>query len=281
MGSPLPVVAAVPNYNMGEQLEVLLPQLRTQEYADIFVLDDASTDDSAEIVAALDVGAVFVGSEVNQGAGATRNLIIPALSYDAIIHFVDADVDLVSTNVVEAAQELVPTTPFGFIGGLALNPEGTQNVWNYGPRQCLHSDIGAVIQDRIAAFQHTDPDKAIAIRERFDNFLADWPNPFIPPTSRPVFWGIEQNLLFQSKTFAALGGFDAKLREHEIQEVALRMQQAGLERRFDPAIAVQHKAVDVRAYNRRLAQFKAELAIQRKFGVRNWLLPDGSLHPSM
>ena len=42
----LPVVAAIPNYNMARGLNTLLPQVTEQDYAAIFVLDDASTDDS-------------------------------------------------------------------------------------------------------------------------------------------------------------------------------------------------------------------------------------------
>jgi hypothetical protein len=36
MGGVLPIVAAIPNFNMGEQLEGLLPKLAQQDYADIF-----------------------------------------------------------------------------------------------------------------------------------------------------------------------------------------------------------------------------------------------------
>ena len=50
MAKQLPVVAAIPNYNMGEHLRVLLPQVLSQRYDDIFVLDDASTDDSVDVV---------------------------------------------------------------------------------------------------------------------------------------------------------------------------------------------------------------------------------------
>ena len=51
MTRELPVVAAIPNYNMGEHLRRLLPQVLAQHYDAVFVLDDASTDESADVVA--------------------------------------------------------------------------------------------------------------------------------------------------------------------------------------------------------------------------------------
>ena len=36
MPEKLPVVAAIPNYNMGQQLVALLPELTSQGYADVF-----------------------------------------------------------------------------------------------------------------------------------------------------------------------------------------------------------------------------------------------------
>jgi hypothetical protein len=44
MSAGLPVIAAIPNYNMGEHFRRLLTQLVNQDYDRIFVLDDASTD---------------------------------------------------------------------------------------------------------------------------------------------------------------------------------------------------------------------------------------------
>src|ERR1017187_8500046 len=135
MSANRPVVAAIPNYNMAESLSVLLPQLAAQEYADIFVLDDASTDHSREVVRDFDSNAHFISSSESKGAGAARNLIIGRfLGHRSIIHFMDADVDLVSDRTPELANELMPNAPvIGSIGGLITTPTGSQSPWNYGP----------------------------------------------------------------------------------------------------------------------------------------------------
>lgn len=278
----LPVVAAVPNYNMAEQLGELLPQLAQEDYADIFVLDDASTDGSREIVEELDLGVRFIPSEVNRGAGATRNQVLGELAgHEVLIHFIDADTDLLTSRVAEVARDVMPSFLVGFIGGLALNPDGTQNIWNYGPRQCLRSDIGAAIQSKLGDIASDDPERARALRERFGGFLSDWPDPFAEPTRRQIFWNIEQNLIISSHILADVGGFDPELREHEIQDLAIRLHQHRLPRYFDPAIAIQHKEVDVRNYNRQRVMLETELAIAKKHGIRNWILPDGQFKPAL
>lgn len=277
----LPVVAAVPNYNMGEQLKELLPSLMTADYDDIYVLDDDSTDDSREVTQSISADIHFVRGRENKGAGANRNRILGALGHEAIIHFLDADTSLDTEGAAEVVADALPSGEFGFIGGLAKAKTGFQNVWNYGPRQSLYADIGANIQSHIEPLLETDPEKVARIRERFPRLLADWPNPFASPVRRQVYWATEQNMVVNSKTFAELGGFDETLREHEIQDLAIRMAAKGLKRYFDPSFATTHKEVDVRPSNRLLTMMKAELRINRKHGLRNWLRPNGSFRPTL
>ncbi len=46
---PVTVIAAIPNFNMGQSLQELLPQVLAQGYDAVYVLDDASRDDSVAI----------------------------------------------------------------------------------------------------------------------------------------------------------------------------------------------------------------------------------------
>lgn len=277
----LPVVAAIPNYNMGEQLDELLPSLLAAGYDDIYVLDDNSTDGSREITSAVSTDIHFVGSGENKGAGANRNRILGVLNHEATVHFLDADTSLETERAAEVVADALPSTEFGFVGGLAKTKAGFQTVWNYGPRQSLYADTGANIQGYIEPLLKTDPEKVARIRERFSKLLADWPNPLTDPIRRQVYWVVEQNMVVNSKTFADIGGFDETLREHEIQELAIRMASRGLKRYFDSSFVTTHKEVEVRHYNRRIAMLKAEAKINRKHGLRNWLRPDGSFRPAL
>ena len=281
MNSSLPVIAAIPNYNMGEQLNELLPSLLSSGYDEVYVLDDGSIDDSREITQSISSDIHFVSGKENKGAGANRNRVLSVLGHEATIHFLDADITLETDRSAEVVAEAIPKEPFGFLGGLALTQDGIQSVWNYGPRQSLWSDAGAVVQNYLESMLTSNPEKASDLREKFSVLLRDWPNPLAEPVRRPVFWAIEQNLVVNSKTLSELGGFDESLREHEIQDLAIRMAHRGLKRYFDPSFVTTHKEVEVRNYNRRLEMLKAEYSIARKHGFKQWLKPDGILIPKL
>jgi GT2 family glycosyltransferase len=272
----LPVVAAIPNYNMGQQLAELLPELAAQDYSDIFVLDDGSTDNSREVVESFNTGSGvhFIANRENRGAAAARNRIIPALGYNALIHFVDSDITLETEDVVAVIHDIAPVEPFGFIGGLAKTLNGMQNAWNYGPHQDIPSHIAAQIQARIEQCMVNQPDKARAIHRRFAKLLEGYPFPLDEPAPKKIFWATEQNLLVRSDIFKSVGGFDPTLREHEIQGLAIRMHTMGLPRYFNPAVSVVHKdQQNVRNYNRKIARNVTELRIAHLHGLKNYLFP--------
>lgn len=229
----------------------------------------------------IDTGIHFIGGGENKGAGANRNRILGALGYDALIHFIDADTTLDTTDTTGIIKQVVPDEPFGFIGGLAKTTEGLQTVWNYGPRQTLWSFIGARVQIQIEPLLLADPEKAREIMHKHRRLLEDWPNPLEEPVRRQVFWVVEQNFVVDSRVFATAHGFDESLREHKIQDLAIRMSKLGLKRYFDPSFVVTHQAVNVREYDRDSTRHSTELKIARKHGLVNWLLPDGRIKPRL
>lgn len=276
MSSFTSVVAAIPNYNMAPKLETLLLQVLEQGYAEVYVLDDASTDDSRDVVDSFGGEITLVAGTENLSSAGNRNRIINALKHPALIHFLDADVELITDNIVEQARESMSGETIGLAGGLVLNSAGEQSVWNYGPRQCLHTDIGGDIQFLGQKY----PGIARTFR-RYTRLMDDWPNIEQSPARREIFWLLEANLFIDSAKFEKLGGFDPAVRDHDIQDLALRSQRAGLVSVFDPSIAVlQTDDLDVRGYNRLLSMWKAEWYIARKNGARNWFLPDGNFRPT-
>ena len=272
----LPIVAAIVNYNMAQDLYRLLGQVTKQDYDAVFVLDDASTDNSREIVKKYPNNVTLVAGKTNKGAGANRNRIMQALDYDAIIHFLDADVILQTDQVVKVIRTIVPDQPFGFIGGLITNKNGLQSVWNYGSGTSLRSGIAAQMQaNLIEPKLTTQPERAKRLRRRFENLLADWPDPLATPTRRPVYWAAEANFIVRSDIFKQFGGFDESIREIEALELAWRMQQQKLPRYFDPRIAVQHAAAQVRPYNRNLKKAGELAKLSRKISFMKWLTSSG------
>jgi glycosyltransferase involved in cell wall biosynthesis len=149
----LPVIAAIPNYNMADGLSRLLPQLITQGYDQIYVLDDCSTDNSKQIVDSFGSDVVFVKTSVNKGAGAARNLIINAHSGLALIHFLDADVSIVTPGMPQVIAHLGWSSKTSFITGLVLDSKNRQSIWNYGPKLNIINSMSGIL---ITAFNYLE-----------------------------------------------------------------------------------------------------------------------------
>ncbi len=274
----LPVVAAIANYNMATELERLLPQVIKQGYDDIFVMDDASTDNSREVIAKFK-GVKLIAGKTNRGAGANRNRIIGALKHEALlVHFLDADVELQTTNTAELVRQVAPKEPFSFVGGMIKTKAGLQHPWNYGRGAGLKASVGSWIQ--VATYPGSSK-LSQYIRRIFAGLLADWPDPQTTPKSQEVFWCAEANLVVRSDIFTELGGFDEIYRETEILEFAIRARRRGLKAYFNPIICIRHTEADVRRYNRDLRKAKEMFKIPKLLGFGNWLLHDGKRWQSL
>lgn len=269
----LPIVAAIPNYNMAESLRSLLPSLIEQGYDHIYVLDDASTDNSRDVVSQFGNMVTFVAGSINKGAGAARNLIIGATTEPAIIHFLDADVRLETQHSPRTISQLFATDePIGFIGGLVKTLDGRQSYWNYGERQTFASMINSWGQSFLESIGHRHPKLETAIRRyRLLPGLSLRPDPTRPPVRTTTFWVSEANFMIRSDVFEKLGGFDETIREHDIQALAIHAQEAGFINYFDPSIAVTHLAVNVRQYFRLGVTVRTEAYLAKKYGLTTWL----------
>lgn len=272
MSSRLGVVAAIPAYNMATSLGELLPAVLSQGYDRVVVADDASRDDGAtrDVLQTYrhDITAVF--GRTNLGSGGNRNRLLAALAEpDVHIHFLDADVRLVSTENPAKIQDM-DWRGIGFIGGLVLDDTGKQSLWNYGPQQCLHTALTSQMQ----AHRQQLP---AAVSKR----LTDWPDPDRPPQPRRIFWPLESNMIVRSALLRTFGGFNPRIREHDIQQPALRAHQMGYQSRFDPTISVMHRDITVRPYNRSRRKIHEEMMLAQQHGWLHWLLPDGHFRPRL
>jgi glycosyltransferase involved in cell wall biosynthesis len=98
---PSPLISAIiPAYNAARFLPAAVASIRAQNYSDleIIVVDDGSSDDTAEVVAAL--GGVRYLRQDNRGPAAARNSGIRAARGE-VLGFLDAD-DLWLPNLVSA-----------------------------------------------------------------------------------------------------------------------------------------------------------------------------------
>lgn len=270
----MPIIAAVPNYNMAESLRSLLPTLLRQGYDHIYVLDDASTDYSSDVVALFEGKVTFVKNARNGGAGAARNMILDIVKDPTVIHFLDADIRLDTNNSASLARALfAKDDTIGFIGGLVRASDGKQSYWNYGERQGALTMISSWGQSFLESIGPRRPEVEAFVRNhRLWPGLRSRPNPTSAPKRTSTYWVSEANFMIRSDVFRKLGGFDPTIREHDIQTLATSSQKNGYVNYFDPSIGVTHLGVNVRRYFRPLAIISAEFYLARKYGLRNWLL---------
>jgi N-acetylglucosaminyl-diphospho-decaprenol L-rhamnosyltransferase len=234
----------------------------------VYVLDDASTDDSQEAVSEVD-GVNFVASdEENAGAAATRNRILQILGYDAIIHFMDADIELLSQETPDRLRNAFDEHPrAAAIGGLILTPDGQPQIFNYGPRYSVYSNIAGLAQVIV-----DNPEGNPLIRKAVDA-LTPWKyNEFSDPQALPetkrVFWVCEANFGILSRVFDEVGGFDPKLRFHETQELSLKLYYKDYETWFEPTFAVEHHSQSDKNLSQQIdRQREAAKRIIAKYGL--------------
>jgi GT2 family glycosyltransferase len=273
MSARLPVIAAIPNYNMGEHLRRLLTQLVNQDYDRIFVLDDASTDDSAEVVKEFGGDVTLVRSPQNRGAAANRNQILDHVDDASLVHFIDADMDLATERTASVARELATRYAdqgVGVIGGLVCRVDGSQEPHNYGPVFSLWTSLTSglpLLIDRLKA----KPRLARTALRLGSTVMKRWPNVLQEPVPAEAFWIHEGNMLIHSNALRSVGGYDPLLREHEAQDLSLRLQKKDIKTRFDPSIKVVHHYLDVRGKGRQKKQWEAVFNIIRKHGYVRWL----------
>jgi GT2 family glycosyltransferase len=277
----LPVIVAIPNYNMANSLSALLAQLVDEDYDAIYVLDDASTDGSQAVVATFGTKVCWVGSETNLGAGGNRNRILQAHPKEGICHFFDADVRLETNTPATKARQLMAKPNLAFVGGLVFDPDGKQSIWSYGPDSVtLYSLLTALVQHLFGKIQAPKPWWRQWIRVLTKRVCNEWPDIAVPPQRRTAYWVLEGNLLVRRSVLEKLGGFDSNIHEYDIIPPARKAQELGLVTIFDPTIVVTHLAVDVRHYNRALALYKELYRLIKRYGGwKAWLLPEGRFKP--
>jgi N-acetylglucosaminyl-diphospho-decaprenol L-rhamnosyltransferase len=273
MAKQSPVVAAIPNYNMADNLRKLLLQILTQRYDRVFVLDDASSDHSVDVVSEFSDEVKLLRSRENGGAGANRNQIIDHVEDGAIIHFIDADMELKTAETPTVAREVFARYAdqgVGMIGGLVSRLDGTQEPHNYGTVFSMWGGFTSSLP-WVVYFLREKPWLAGAVQRLIAPITEGWPNILEPPAPKPAYWVHEGNMLVDSSVFRSIGGYDPILRSHEIQDLAIRLEKMGVKRQFDPSIKVVHYHIDVRGKNRSQWSNKAALYLLQKHGWLRYL----------
>jgi GT2 family glycosyltransferase len=268
----VPVIVAVPAHNSAKTLPMLLDELISQGYDQIFVIDDASTDNTVKVVKSYGRKVNLIEGQENVGSGANRNRII-GQTPPALIHFIDADMKLLSKNTPAIIRKMKWPKKAAFIGGMVRNPDNSQNPFNYGPRPHILTNIPAGgLQFLIWRIGHLNKPLAKMLRKIFAPLLIGLPNIYEKPRPRKTHWVAESNMLVKSEEFARQGGFDPRFRYSEIGDLALRIHRQGFHGYFSPELDAIHGSTD-NILNTKGKRYEAYKEFLKKHGLLAWFLP--------
>lgn len=266
-----PVVAVIPYYNMPQTLVPLLRQVLADHYDAVYVLDDNSSNcDVQQVVAPFGSAVTLIAGKENLGAGRTRSRILEADSRvlkGAILHFIDADTELLTKGNPARARTLLADPTIGEVGGLIIDKGDLQYAHNYNPRISVSWCLEVGVQGVCGVLAENRPKLGKRIRQLFGSAFSDFPDIFSKPVSRDVWCLAEANVIIPYDTFKSVGGFSDKLRFQEAQDLAYKLEAKGLRRRFDPSIAVRHLGVQVRGNRRGLENLHGIYTVAREYGL--------------
>ena len=243
------ITLAIPNYNGLPNLKILLPRVIQEQYAAIYLLDDASTDETRSYVQRNFPTIKVITGTKNLGPGGNRNRIIEHVN-TGIIHFLDADMELAPAKIVPTIKNLFAELNVSLIGGLILNKSGEPMAWNYGHDKHPVRDSAAVATDdllNIFNVPEIHREAVIAYSQAYSfNPAIRW----LKPTRHDVDWVAEGNLMIRAETFAAVQGFDTSFRYHESPDLCKRIRNHGQRIIFSPEVSARHLEVEVRSETR-------------------------------
>ncbi len=225
-----PVTVAVVSWNTRELLARCLESLSAEVArgrAEVWVVDNASSDGSPELVAERFEWVRLIASKENLGFGRAINLVVRQSSSDWLA-CANADIAL-RPGALEALLEAGARDPgAGAVAPRLMLPDGStqHSVFAFPtiPYSVLLATgafrLSSPIADRLAFVGHWDTERA-----------------------RRVPWSIAAFLLVRRSAWEEVGGFDERQWMYaEDLDLGWRLRQAGWATRYEPRAAVEHES---------------------------------------
>jgi len=182
-----PISVLIPAYNAAPTLARALDSVAAQtlEPAETIVVDDGSTDATAEIAAAHPLGVRLLRHEENRGSSAALRTALAAARHD-LVAFLDADDEWLPEKLAAQMAALAETPGAAFIAtGFANIAPGGATRWTYGAEPAAregadfwkalleHSMVAkpSVLTRRSLIERAGGPDPALAVAEDQDLWI--------------------------------------------------------------------------------------------------------------
>jgi N-acetylglucosaminyl-diphospho-decaprenol L-rhamnosyltransferase len=224
-----PVAVAVVSWNTRELLAGCLESLRADHdsgRAEVWVVDNASGDGSAEMVRARFPWVELIASERNLGFGAAANLVAGRTESPWVAP-ANADIAL-EAGALETMLDRGSAVPrAGAVAPRLVAPSGeTQHSVHSFPSV----RVGLAFNLRLARAVPGLGDR-LCIEGYWD-----------PERRRRVDWAHGAFMLLRRRAFAEVGGFDARLWMYaEDLDLCWRLRRAGWDTLYEPAARVRHE----------------------------------------
>ncbi len=245
----------VVSYNTREHLNACLSTLNEQGADEIIVVDNASSDGSAEMVRREFPAVHLIDNSVNVGYGAAVNQAV-VQSSAGWIFLLNSDTRLAPGTLARLRQHGADHPRAAVIGPRIVHSDGSLQPSCYAFPTLLHVFLEESTLGRL--LRHVP-----FLRQRY---LRTWSHDEV----RSVPWVLGAALLLRRSAFDAVQGFDPDffLYAEEI-DLAYRLRRAGWTTDFTPAVTITHEGgATTRQYRTAMAvQFFASL---QKFYAKHY-----------
>jgi N-acetylglucosaminyl-diphospho-decaprenol L-rhamnosyltransferase len=223
------VSVVVVNHDSGDGLDRFLASLATEDPTEVVVVDNASSDGSAEdLKTDLDLRILFTGANLGYGRGANRGI---ATTQAELVLVSNPDVILRPGALAPLAEALRSDPTLAIAGPTILNADGSRypSARRFPPPvlAVLHALLGTVA-----------PDNPFSRRYRMEDVHDGAPSPC---GSEAVDWVSGACFMARRKALEELGGFDESYFMYlEDLDLCWRAHRAGWGVAYVPASVVTH-----------------------------------------
>jgi GT2 family glycosyltransferase len=220
-----PIAVAVVNFNTREHLEACLAPISAAA-PEVVVVDNASSDGSAEMVRSSFPGVTLLENADNRGYGAAANQAIRA-SRQPYVLLVNSDTRVRADALTALARHLDRYPTAAIVGPRLVDLDGTPQLSGFPFPTPRHSFLQMTFFGSLIR-------RAARLRDPY------WPA-FSPDTPGLPPWLLGAALAVRREAFEAVGGFDEEFFMYsEEVDLCFRLRAEGWEVYFTPLAEVIH-----------------------------------------
>jgi GT2 family glycosyltransferase len=221
-----PFAVAIVNYNTREPLRSCLASVQSEAPSEVVVVDNASSDDSIEMVEADFPWVMLLANKINCGYGAAANQAIACCTAKYVL-LLNSDTLLRHGAIQNLASYLDSHPRAAIVGPRLINPNGTLQASCYPFPTLLNTLLVNTSLGRLMGY----------VPVLRDYYLPTWPH----NSARLVDWVKGAALALRREAFEAVGGFDESFFMYfEETDLCHRLKNAGWEVHFAPVATVVH-----------------------------------------